>query len=216
MFEDLRAAFREAIDNFNKELQRETSSEAADRLLLEMKREITDEQAQILSLEQQLAIALATAAREQELSETCRRRERMARDIDDELTATLAAHQAAKHEGHRAVLEKKVDALREELAFRRSNAEEMIAKFGEAKQQRDAHRATSGRASARATFETADDLFSELDRMADRIEGDRASAEAAEAFSYVELDFDTPSPPREDLDVDAALAELKRRMGRSG
>jgi phage shock protein A len=65
----------------------------------------------------------------------------------------------------------------------------------------------------------AEDLFDELDRMAEKIEGTRARADAAEAFD--ELDLGEPSEyrvdldeaPKEPLDVDAALAELKRRMG---
>lgn len=214
MFEDLRAAFREAIHNFNEELRRETVSEATDRLLLEMKRELADEQARLLSLEEQLEGALAAVERERELADTCRRRERMARGIDDEETAMLAARQAAKHEDHRAVLEKKAHALGEELAFRRRNVEEMIVQFGQAKQRRDALRATSGRTEARESFAAADDLFDELDRMAERIESERAAGEAAEAFADSDLDFEAPPPRTEEIDVDAALAELKRRMGK--
>ena len=64
----------------------------------------------------------------------------------------------------------------------------------------------------------------ELDRMAAKMEGGTAHAEAAEAMDDFDLDapdepdydveLDAP-PPREERDVDAALAELKRRMGRS-
>jgi phage shock protein A len=98
----------------------------------------------------------------------------------------------------------------------------MTAKFDEARSKRDALSATAGRSGARDTLSEADDLFSELDRMAERIEGQSARAEAAEILDsldveprsdyHVELD-DVP-PAREELDVDAALAELKRRMGR--
>ena len=82
--------------------------------------------------------------------------------------------------------------------------------------------ATAGRTGARRAISEADDLFAELDRMAEKMEGGRAHAEAAEVLD--DLDLDAPStadfdalaepPPREELDVDAALAELKRRMGR--
>jgi phage shock protein A len=231
MFDDLRTAFRDAIDNFNKELRRENVSETADRLLIGMRNEIADEKAQVLALEQQVDSATSAAKREADLAATCRRRELMARDIGDDETADLAVQQALKHEGHRTVLEKKIEALGEELTFRRKSVDEMLAKFGEAKDQRDALAAKAGRAGARGSFAEADDLFGELDRMAEKIEGERSRGEAAEAFD--DLDFDGPTetrgtddfeyqveldeapPPRVELDVDAALAELKRRMGHS-
>jgi phage shock protein A len=223
MFDDLRAAFREALDNFNKELRRDNVSETADRLLVGMKNEIADEKVQILDLESQLEKALTGSQREKELGATCRRREKMARDIGDEDTADLAVQHAAKHEGHQALLEKKAAAIREEIEFRRRNVDEMIEKFSEAKEKRDALSATAGRAGARQTLSAADDLFSELDRMAEKIEGERRTGEAAQALDDLDLDgaddfdydvsLDESPPPKEDLDVDAALAELKRRMG---
>jgi hypothetical protein len=203
MFEDLRAAFREALDNFNKELRRDNVSETADRLLVGMKNEIADEKVQILDLESQLEKAVTGSEREKGLGATCRRREKMARDIGDEETANLAAQHAIKHE----------------------NVDEMIDKFSEAKQKRDALSATAGRSGARQTLSAADDLFSELDRMAEKIEGERRTGEAAEALDDLDLDLDggddfdydvglvDAPPPKEELDVDAALAELKRRMG---
>ena len=223
MFDDLRAAFREALDNFNKELRRDNVSETADRLLVGMKNEIADEKVQILDLESQLEKALTGSQREKELGATCRRREKMARGIGDEDTADLAVQHAAKHEGHQALLEKKAATIREEIEFRRRNVDEMIEKFSEAKEKRDALSATAGRAGARQTLSAADDLFSELDRMAEKIEGERRTGEAAQALDDLDLDgaddfdydvsLDESPPPKEDLDVDAALAELKRRMG---
>ncbi len=96
----------------------------------------------------------------------------------------------------------------------------MVEQFTEARNKRDSLAATSGRTDARQSFAAADDLFGELDRMAEKIEGERAEGEAAEAFDSLDLDSDSDyhvelddTPPREELDVDAALAELKRRMG---
>ena len=54
MFEDLRSAFKEALDNFNKELSRDQVSETADKLLVGMKNEIADEKAQVAGLDDQL------------------------------------------------------------------------------------------------------------------------------------------------------------------
>jgi phage shock protein A len=223
MFDELRAAFREALENFNKELSRNQVPETVDKLLVGMKKEIVDEKAQVSGLESQLDKTRADIERVREQVHTARRREQMARKIDDQETVRLASEYAARQESHLAVLEKKASALQEELDFRRRTLEEMYSRFNEAKEKRDALTATSGRSGARDSLSAADDLFSELDRMAEKIEGEHAQGEAAQAFDELDLD-DTDSeyhidvdepPPREELDVDAALAELKRRMGQS-
>lgn len=217
MFEDLRDAFKEALDNFNKELNRDQVSEAADKLLVGMRNEIVDEKAQVVGLEEQIAKTSQQIERLSKEAATARRRETMASEIDDEETVKLASEYAAKVESHHAVLRKKVAALQEELQFRRTTLEGMFVQFEQAKEKRATLKATTGRSSARETISAASDLFDELDRMADKIEGTEARAEAAEAFSDLDLDdgpdyrIDLDEEP-EELDVDAALAELKRRM----
>jgi chromosome segregation ATPase len=223
MFDDLRTAFREALDNFNKELKRDQVPETVDRLLVGMRSQLTDETAEVRGLEAELEKAVAASAREKDAGETCRRREKMARDIADEDTAALAGQHAAKHEGHHAVLERKAQAIREELDFRRKTVAEMSAQLAEAMQKRGTLGASAGRTDARQALSDADDLFSELDRMAEKMTGERAQTEAIDEVDSLDLGGDEASdyevtldapPPREEMDVDAALAELKRRMGR--
>jgi hypothetical protein len=222
MFEDLRDAFREALDNFNKELKRDQVPETVDKLLAGMTRELADELALIRGLEADLEKTVATSAREKDAGATNRRREQMARNIGDEETAALAAQHAARNESHHLVLEKKAEAIREEIAFRKKSFDEMNTQLAEAKEKRGSLGASAGRTGARRVISEADDLFAELDRMADKMEGGRAHAEAAEELVDLalggpsEVDFEEieSPPPREELDVDAALAELKRRMGR--
>jgi len=225
MFEELRAAFREALDNFNKELSRDRVPENVDKLLYGMKEEIAEEKAAVSGLEAQLDKARSEIDHLRQNLATARRREEMARRIEDAETVTVAGEFAAKYESHLAVLEKKVAALEEEHAFRERTVEEMLARFQEAREKREALGATAGRSGARQTLSATEDLFSELDRMAEKIEGERAKGEAAEAFDDVGIGVDEGSeyridldeaPRREELDVDAALAELKRRMGESG
>lgn len=222
MFEDLRAAFREALDNFNKELSRDQVSETADKLLVGMKNEIVEEKAQVAGIEDQLEKALAQTERQKDQAATARRREKMARDISDQETADVAGQYAAKHEGHVEVLQKKAEALREELEFRQRTVQEMFAQFNKAKEQRDSLTATTGRSGARESLSAADDLFSELDRMAEKVEGEKARGDAAEAFDALGLDepseyhVDLDEAAPQELDVDAALEELKRRMGEEG
>lgn len=217
MFDDLRAAFREALDNFNKELNRDQVSDAADKLLVGMRNEIVDEKAAVAGLEEQIEKTEAHIEKLGKDAATARRREAMAREIDDQETVKLASEYALKAEGHRDVLQKKIEALREELAFRRTTLEGMHTQFEQAQEKREALKATTGRSGARETISAANDLFSELDRMADKIEGRRAEAEAAEAFSELDLEEDSEyridlDEEPEVLDVDAALEELKRRM----
>jgi phage shock protein A len=220
MFEELRAAFKEALDNFNKELSRENVSDTADKLLVGMRNEIVAEKAAVSGVEDQLEKTREQIGRLEKEMATARRREELAREIDDDETVKLAAEFATKAEGHVTVLKKKEAALAEELTFRERTVEEMYARFNEAKEKRDALTATTGRSGARETLSAAGDLFDELDRMADKIEGNEARGEAAQAFDELDLggvesehriDLDEP-PPNRELDVDAALEELKRRM----
>ena len=102
MFEDLRQAFREAVDNFKDELGRDDVPEAVSRLLREMKREAADTKAEIRRLEEAIQGAVAEAEKEKGHGETCRRREKMALDISDEETARLASQYAEKHEHRRS------------------------------------------------------------------------------------------------------------------
>ena len=64
MFDNLRHAFREAVDNFKEELGRDEIPEAVDRLLREMKREAADTKAEIRRLEEAIHGAIEGAEKE--------------------------------------------------------------------------------------------------------------------------------------------------------
>ena len=145
MFEDLRDAFREALDNFNKELKRDRVPETVDEPLAAMTDELADEMVQLRALEADLEKTVAASQRERSAGATNRRREQMAKNIADEETATLAAQHAAKNEGHHLVLEKKAEAIREEIVFRRKSVDEMSVQLAEAKKKRGSLGATAGR-----------------------------------------------------------------------
>ena len=219
MFDNLRQAFREAVDNFKDELGRDEIPDAVDRLLREMKREAADTKAEIRRLEEAIQDAIAKAEKEKGEGKTCRRREKMALEISDEETARLAREYAEKHEHRRSVLEHKALALKEELDMRQDELGEMLKAIKDAEKNRDGLTATVGRASARNSIEEADDLFSQLDRFADEIEADDARRKA-----NIELDdlidegpdrFESRPDPAE-IDVDARLEALKRAMRRKG
>jgi len=214
MFDNLRNAFREAVENFNKELSRDQVPEAVDKLLVGMRAEVVDAQTAIRELEMQIARATAEAEREKAEAATARRRGKLAADIGDDETAGVAIQYAEKREERRRVLEQKAAAMQAELAISVKEVDEMLAKVKEAQAKRDSLSATTGRTGARESLHAADDLFSELDRMAEKIGAEDARAEAAEEFSDLDLEADpdfAPPPPPE-LDVDARLEELKRRM----
>ena len=221
MFEELRAAFREALENFNKELKRDQVLETADNLLVGMTDEITNEKTQVAGLEDQLAKTHQQAALEMGNAETCRRRERMAHEIGDEETAAVAVRHAEKHENHYVLLQNKAQAIQEELDFRRRTLEEMVTKFTQARNKRNSLRPASGHLQTQESLTEADDLFSELGRMADKVEDDHSSLQATEELDVRQdpedqVDIEDGPSTGEALDVDAALEELKRRMKPEG
>ena len=217
MFENLRNAFREAVDNFNKELTRDQVPDVVDGLLRQMHEEATDAKAQLYTLEEQIKKAIQLSEMEEKEAKTCRRREEMARRIGDEETASVAAEYAEKHDKRREIQARKALALREELELKRGEVEDMLVKLKEAKAKRESLSATSGRAGARNSLGAAADLFSELDRMAEKIEDADHQREAEEDLLSEFGHLDSSPPPRgpsPEEEAEARLRELKRRMGK--
>lgn len=222
MFEDLRQAFREAVRNFKDELNRDQVSGDVDRLLHGMVEEVTTARARLHSVEEDLEKTRQLRAREEEHVATMARRREMAAGIDDGETERLAAEFEAKHRERLEVFTAKEEALTREVTLLRGEVEEMMAQVKEARARRAGLSAQAGRAGTRETMNETEDLFQAFQRMEERIDGTGAEAEAAEAFSRefdsgssgsdLRIDLDAP-PPHQDVDFDAALAELKRRMG---
>lgn len=221
MFENLRAAFREAVGNFKQELSRDEVPEAVDRLLHGMREEVTDAKTRLHDLQEGIRRALAEAEREKREMETCERRERMARQIGDEETAGVAGDFARKHRERKDVLEQKALALQKELDLRKREIEAMLKQIKEAQKKRDTLAAELGRGSARESIRESKGLFDELDRMAEKMGDEGRQAEAAEELYRdtaaedweSDLGLDAEPPPRQEVDMDARLAELKKRMG---
>lgn len=218
VFEDLRDAFREAVANFKAELNRETVPETVDDLLLAMREEVVDAQSSVRRLEDEIRSALERAAAEEEEAATCRRRERLAGEIGDEDTARIAREFAEKHERRQRVLERKALALEDELKLRRSEAREMLERLKEARSKRDGLAARTGRVQARDSIRDADELFAELDRMAERVEDAGRRVRASEELrEELEVDLESGRGGRRlDEAAEARLKELKRRMEEDG
>jgi phage shock protein A len=209
VFEDLRKAFREAVGNFRTELHRDEIPETVDRLLYGMKEEAAAAKSRIWELEKSIASSREEAALHAREAETCRRRETMAASIGDEETAKIAGDFAAKHEQRKQVLDLKVEALGRELTMIRADFDEMVEKIKEAEKKRDGLAASAGRTQAKESMRAGDDLFAELDRMT----GGSSSGSSSAAFDEDPLaDIEDPFQPRPGPDMDARLAELKKRM----
>jgi phage shock protein A len=217
MFENLRHAFKEAVDNFKEELNRDEIPDVVDGLLRQMQEEVTDAQAHVRTLEEQIKKALQLAELEGKEVATCRRRETMARRIGDEETARVAAEYAEKHEKRKRIQEQKALALRAELELKRGEVQDMLAQFKEAKAKREALTATTGRVGARNSMTEADELFAQLDRMAEKIDGVDHQRKAEEELLADLGTLDSSPPPRgfsREEEAEAKLRELKRRMGK--
>jgi len=221
MFDNLRRAFHEAVDNFKEELGRDEVPEAVDRLLHGMREETADAQADVRRLEAEIETTLKAVEKQSKMAGTCRRRERMAREISDEETANVAGEYAAKHENLCEVLKQKADALEEELKVRKGTVQDMLAAIKQTSQNRDTLAASAGRNQARSSLNAADELFDQLDRMESAIERDDEQREAEREIG--DLDFgtspDSDSGPDDfrfsdpEAEAQARLEELKRRMG---
>jgi hypothetical protein len=102
------------------------------------------------------------------------------------------------------------------LEHKRAEVEDMMVKLKEAKAKRESLSATKGRAEARNAIGGASDLFDELDRMAEKIDGVDHQREAEEDLLAEFGELDSSAPPRgpspEEL-AEARLRELKRKMG---
>jgi len=226
MFDSLRDAFREAVSNFKDEIGRDNVPEAVDRLLVGMKNEVTDAKAYARRLESEIEQNDVKVEREGKAAATARRRARMAAEIGDAETAQVATEYAEKHERSLEILAEKADALRKELHLREADIAEMMTKLRSAMADRDGLAATAGRAQTRGSIGEADDLFAQLDRMEEKIEGTQSQADAAREMDRdfaaeaprnpnLERDFQDLEDAPASLSVEERLEELKRRMGES-
>ncbi len=124
-FEDLRKAWKEAVENFWHELEEDTDQTGvhgeARKQLSAMRRELSTADSEVRRLEVEVTRARGAAATERKEEETCRRRLTMAEGIGDAETAQLARTYAERA----AVLERKAEALEAEHALRTRDLAEM-------------------------------------------------------------------------------------------
>jgi hypothetical protein len=177
MFEDLKKAWREAVENFRREVgTEETEGDSRTRA---MNRQLLNARTVLEKLEGEIRRTRGEAADERENEAVCRRREEMARRIGDEETVRIAVGFCARHAERAAVLERKVEVLLEEQKLLVRDLDEMEQTFLALKP--DAPRVSArGPQSPREAFEPErereDRDFGRLEREA----RERAAAEKLE------------------------------------
>jgi len=139
MFTKLHLAFREAIENFKEELNRDVASGIENPLIGAMKREIANTQDEIEHLESVIKKTLGNTKTERHREDTCRRREKMALEIGDKETARIAKRYAEQHAHRQGILKQKYLALKNELDMRRDEYQQMIEAIKIAKKHPENH-----------------------------------------------------------------------------
>ncbi len=213
MFASLRKAFRQAVENFQSEVNRDRIPDAADRLLRAMRAELIELQRQSEELERELEAVQEGARREHEATKTCLRREEMARKIDDKETASVARGFAGKHLQRQGILFEKSVVLTRELHERRENLEEMKDQFQEALLRRESLGATAGRTHTSDHIRQTDDLFQEMDSVAERIKDLETHTQAPQDIDETLGDGSSPAGDAlPEHELDARLEALKKRV----
>lgn len=120
VFEDFRRAWRQAVDNFWREVGAE-----GDARTDAIYREVGRARTQLDRLGVEVDETRGRLRGEREQADVCDRRERMARRIGDTETARVAAVYGARHRERAAVLERKLEALEAERSLCRRDLDEM-------------------------------------------------------------------------------------------
>lgn len=131
MFEALREAFRQAVENFREELGRDEAPGALARIHRTLSRELSRAEGRLRSLESDLEKVRKEAHAEANEAAVCLRREELALRIDDQETARVAREYAGRHVRRREILEEKGRVLATELQDRRDELMDMKARLGE-------------------------------------------------------------------------------------
>lgn len=127
MFDAWIRAWKDAVENFRRELDPELYGPASHRMTDAMRRDIATARHALHRVERELDTTRRDLARELENEENCRRREQLARGIDDLETAHIAAEYARRHAERAAVLRRKVDVLTAERDLLRRDLDAMLA-----------------------------------------------------------------------------------------
>ena len=182
LFERLRDAFRAALD---------AAAGPADLRVLarQMREAVVDAKVAVAEIHEAVARTDRELAVERQRLADAERRGRLAGEIQDQETVTVAERFTAKHRERIAVLERKLAAQREELALAQRELEEMQTQLKSAERDQpamqgdrsteQAWRDVEGAGGARPGMDLQDELL--------KSDMDRAAREAAAARQLEEL-----------------------------
>lgn len=125
MFEDWKEAWRQAVENFRREIGQDDDGGGPTPRSRVMHRELTAARDAFARLEAEIERTRRDAAAERESEAVCRRREGQARIIGDHETVRIAVEFAVRHAERAAVFERKVEVLVAERDLLRRDLEVM-------------------------------------------------------------------------------------------
>jgi hypothetical protein len=125
MFEDWKQAWREAVENFRRELKDSEEGDGSPPDVRAMRRDVVSARGALDKLDAEIAQTRKDAATEREQETVCRRREGLAKNIGDGETARLAAEFAMRHVERATVFERKFEVLEQERALLRRDLDNM-------------------------------------------------------------------------------------------
>jgi len=112
MWEDWKKAWRDAVENFRRELAGDDV--ASDNRTRAMQRDVMSMRSAAQKLDAEIRRTRREAESERENEAVCRRREQMARAVPDEETARIAVEFAVRHAERAGILGRKVEVLEAE------------------------------------------------------------------------------------------------------
>lgn len=115
MFEDWKLAWRQAVENFHREAGGGTTG--APPRIRAMERELTSASGALGNLDDEIRRTRRDLGKEREAEQQCRRREALARDVDDAETVRIAVEFAQRHAERAAVLDRKIAVLEDERSL---------------------------------------------------------------------------------------------------
>jgi len=175
LFERLRDAFRAALD---------AAEGAVDlrSLARQMREAVVDAKVAVAEVQEAVARTEREVGLERQRLADAERRGRLAAEIQDQETVTVAGRFATKHRERVGVLERKLVAQREELALAQRELDEMQTQLKSAERDRpamEARRSMDEAGAAGAEMDLQDELL--------KADMDRAAREAAAARQLDEL-----------------------------
>src|SRR5690606_20629010 len=108
-------AWRQAVENFHREAG--GGATGAPPRVRAMERELISASGALGNLDDEIRRTTRDLSKEREEEQVCRRRESLAREVDDMETVRIAVEFAERHAERAAVLERKITVLQDERAL---------------------------------------------------------------------------------------------------